>query len=208
MKIVIGIFGIQGAIVDHEIAIKKSAEKLGIDFEIIKVKTKEDVEIINCLIIPGGESTTMRLLGQKNDVIDKINLSIDGGLPVFGTCAGAILLSKNVKKDEISETELGLFPFLDMMILRNGYGRQKNSFSSSLKIEGISNDFEGVFIRAPIIESVNDKVEILSTFDEKAVLVKSNNIFASTFHPELTLHTDIHELFLKNVLEYEEKSKV
>ena len=175
MKIVIGIFGIQGAIVDHEIAIKKSAEKLGIDFEIIKVKTKEDVEIINCLIIPGGESTTMRLLGQKNDVIDKINLSIDGGLPVFGTCAGAILLSKNVKKDEISETELGLFPFLDMMILRNGYGRQKNSFSSSLKIEGISNDFEGVFIRAPI-ESVNDKVEILSTFDEKAVLVKSNNI--------------------------------
>jgi 5'-phosphate synthase pdxT subunit len=98
MKIVIGIFGIQGAIVDHEIAIKKSAEKLEIDFEIIKVKTKEDVEIINCLIIPGGESTTMRLLGQKNDVIDKINLSIDGGLPVFGTCAGAILLSKNVKR--------------------------------------------------------------------------------------------------------------
>ncbi len=207
MKFVIGVFGIQGAIADHELAIKKSAEKLKIDVEIIKVKTKEDVKIINCLIIPGGESTTMRLLGQKNDVINTINQFIDSGLPVFGTCAGAILLSKNVKKDENSETELGLFPFLDMMILRNGYGRQKNSFSSSLKIKGLSDIFEGIFIRAPIIENVNDKVEILSTFDEKAVLVRSNNIFASTFHPELTANTDIHELFLKNVLEYEKKSK-
>lgn len=159
---IIGILSLQGAIEEHEKAIQAAAKKLQIDLQTKRVVLPEEIEDIDGLIMPGGESSAMILIGSKNGMLDAVRSRIKDGLPVFGTCAGAILLSNNVKRNERSESKEGAFPFLDIEIHRNGYGRQVDSFSTLMKIEGETEKFEGVFIRAPRINSIGENVKSYS----------------------------------------------
>ncbi|MCY3410229.1 MAG: pyridoxal 5'-phosphate synthase glutaminase subunit PdxT [Candidatus Heimdallarchaeota archaeon] len=196
----IGILGIQGAIVEHEQALRRAAADLRMEIEILHIVLPEELDKIDGIVMPGGESTAMILIGRKNGMLQAVRSKLEGGLPAFGTCAGAILMAKSVRRNEESPESEGAFPFLDINILRNGYGRQKDSFSTHLLSEYFGEEpLPAVFIRAPIIKSVGDNVETLLTFQNHPVLIKQGNILASTFHPELTNDSRIHKEFLKQI---------
>ena len=189
MRLRIGVLGLQGDFREHV----EMLTLMGV--ETLVVKLPEDLELIDGLIIPGGESTTMgRIMenvGIKDPLIDKIK----SGLPVYGTCAGMILLSK-----KISGFEQPLLGVLDIEVERNAYGRQVESFEVDIKIEALGEKpFRAVFIRAPRIVNLGESVEVLARYGEDPVLVKEGNILASSFHPELTKDSRIHEYFLRMV---------
>ncbi len=184
----IGVLGMQGDIEEH-LAIM---EKIGIDA--VRVKSVKTLEGVDGLIMPGGESTTMLKLLKLTGLFEALKEKIKHGFPVYGTCAGLILLAKKVEHPE--QDSLGI---LDLSVSRNGYGRQIDSFSAKISIPVIGEKaFEAVFIRAPVITKVG-KVEVLATYNNEPVFVKDGNVIASTFHPELSNDTRIHSFFLEMV---------
>ena len=171
----LGILALQGSFHEHISLLKK------LDVETIQIKLPEQLNEIDGLIIPGGESTTILQLLEKY----KFNLK-EFNKAIFGTCAGCIVLA-----------ELGL---IDVKIERNAYGCQLYSFVDDVLLEN-GDKVRGVFIRAPKIINLNEKIEILGKHNEDLVLVKQNNIMVATFHPELTKETKVHELFLGMIKE-------
>jgi 5'-phosphate synthase pdxT subunit len=182
----IGILAVQGDFAAHATML----QQLGA--ETVEVRTVEDLKGCDGIILPGGESTTQLQFLQEEGLADAIRTFAEERRPVFGTCAGAILLATQVKNPE--QKSLGL---LDMTVLRNGYGRQLASDvffePSTLKKEPL----EMVFIRGPVIESVAKGIEVLAKHEGKPALVQKDNVLASTFHPELTEDTSVHEHFLE-----------
>ncbi len=193
--------GLQGAIEEHEASVRSAAKALGIQLDIHTVLLPEDLEGLHGIIMPGGESTAMIKQGKKSGLLQALRNKLEDGFPAFGTCAGAILLSKRVKRDAHSEITEGAFPILDQTILRNGYGRQKDSFAVKLPIRGIVDEIEAIFIRAPIIEKTGEELKVLAEFGGKPVFVQQGNIIASTFHPELSGNNGVHKYFLKIISE-------
>ncbi|HEV2287648.1 MAG TPA: pyridoxal 5'-phosphate synthase glutaminase subunit PdxT [Candidatus Acidoferrales bacterium] len=182
----IGILAIQGDFEAHA----KVLERLGVEF--VYVRTPEDVEGVDALILPGGESTThMKLLAETGLEPAIREMAANGGA-FFGTCAGAILLARDVKAPE--QKSLGL---MDMTVVRNAYGRQLSSDVFLLPTKLKNEPLEMVFIRAPVIEKIGAGVTVLAERDGKPVLVEQGRIMAATFHPELTEDTTIHERFIK-----------
>lgn len=179
----VGILAFQGGVIEHY----KKIEKIG--HKPILLKYEEQFDFIDGLIIPGGESTTIGLFLNIKGFKDKIEEKIKEGLPVWGTCAGAIILSKEIKNQ--SERYI---PVLDIVIERNAYGSQIDSFRSIIDIPKYNKKTEAVFIRAPKIVEVKD-AEILSSLDTP-VAVQKKNILATTFHPELTNEYFWHQLFV------------
>jgi len=192
LKMKIGILSLQGNVREHARLLKK------LDVETVKVKSIEDLENIDALIIPGGESTTISMLMKKYKLDSAIKKKHNQGMPIYGTCAGAILLSKDVEGDKVPS--LGL---LDISIKRNDYGRQVDSFETELSISGIGN-FKGVFIRAPVVNRLYNGVIVLAEHKNNPVMLKHGNLLITTFHPELTNDTSIHKYFLEMVKEYKE----
>jgi 5'-phosphate synthase pdxT subunit len=182
----IGILAVQGDFEAH-------AEMLaGMGVETVEVRTREDLEGCDGLILPGGESTTQLQFLQEEGLYDAIKKFAAEGKAIFGTCAGAILLATEVKNP--NQESLGL---LDMTVLRNGYGRQVHSDvvsgPSTLKTEPL----EMVFIRGPVIERVGPSVEVLAEYSGKPALVQKGRVMAAAFHPELTTDTTVHDRFVK-----------
>ena len=182
----IGVLAVQGAFAEH---IEKLSE-LGV--KSFEIRQQKDINgSFDGLILPGGESTTMRKLLTELDLIEPLKKCIQNGMPVLGTCAGMILLA-----GEISGGEASCFGTFDITVKRNAYGRQLGSFHYEGEIKGIGN-FPLEFIRAPYVEAVsNDDVEILATVDDKIVAVRYKNQIACAFHPELTDDNRMHKLFL------------
>ena len=181
-----GILALQGAFHKH----RSIMEGLGV--ETLEVRTVAELTSVDCLIIPGGESTVMGKLLVKNNFIDTLKNRILEGMPVFGTCAGMIILSRVIEGMEQPSLEV-----MNITVQRNAYGRQLESFETELEVSGISGGpFPGVFIRAPKIISTGNNVEILSELDSAPVLVRQGSMLASSFHPELTGDRRIHELFM------------
>ena len=188
----IGILALQGAFIEHE----KMIEKLGV--EVFEIRKKSDLQEnrMDGLILPGGESTAMGKLLHDLDMFDDLKRLIQDGLPTFGTCAGLILLAKDIEND--AKVHFGL---MDIKVKRNAYGRQLGSFFTE-------NEFKHVgivpmtFIRAPYIESVSDNVEILSIVDGHIVAAKQNNMIVTSYHPELNDDYRVHEFFLKYCKKY------
>ncbi|WP_273123143.1 pyridoxal 5'-phosphate synthase glutaminase subunit PdxT [Bacillus weihaiensis] len=186
----IGVLGLQGAVREHI----RSVEACGA--EGIVVKTTDQLKEVDGLIIPGGESTTMRRLIDKYHFMGPLKEFADSGKPMFGTCAGLILLAKNIVG--YSEPHLGL---LDVTVERNSFGRQKDSFEAELMITGVGEDFVGVFIRAPHIVEVGEDVEILSKHDGRIVAARQGQFLGCSFHPELTDDHRMTQLFINMVKE-------
>ncbi len=186
----IGILALQGDVREHISMLKK------LNADTVPVKYPEDLEFIDGLIMPGGESTAISLLMGKYGLRQKIQEKHREGMPVYGTCAGAILLGKKILGNGMKP--LGL---IDIDIERNSYGRQIDSFEANLSIKNIG-DFEGIFIRAPVIKRINNGIEILAEHKNHPVMLKQNNILITTFHPELANDTRVHEYFLGMAEEY------
>ena len=186
----IAVLALQGAFIEHE----KMLHQLGV--ETFEVRKKEDWnQHKDGLIIPGGESTTMLKLLIELDLLANIQEDINNGLPVFGTCAGLILLSKEVKgepKQRIST--------MNITVCRNAYGRQLGSFYTEKPLKGIEQPVPMTFIRAPYIDSVGDGVDVLAEVDGHIVAAKQGNQLVTAFHPELNDNTAIHAFFINNMV--------
>ena len=187
----IGVLALQGAFAEHI----KMLEKLGI--ESFEIRKKSDLSNavnnndVDGLIIPGGESTVIGKLLYDLDLFDDIKKLVLKGLPVFGTCAGLILLAKEIEND--NRTYLGA---MDIKVRRNAYGRQLGSFFTESEFKGLG-VIPMTFIRAPYISSVGKKVEILSEVDGNVVAAKENNILVTSYHPELNDNLKVHEFFIE-----------
>jgi 5'-phosphate synthase pdxT subunit len=186
----IGVLGLQGAVREHI----HSIEACGA--EGVVVKKVNQLEEVDGLIIPGGESTTMRRLIDKYDFLEPLKKFAQDGKPMFGTCAGLIILAKNLVG--YSEPHLGL---LDVTVERNSFGRQKDSFEAELMVTGVGEDFVGVFIRAPHIVEVGEDVEILSKHNGRIVAARQGQFLGCSFHPELTDDHRMTQLFVNMVKE-------
>ena len=186
-----GVLALQGDFYEH----LRTLKKLGA--EAAEVRNKDDLAKVEGLIIPGGESTTIAKLLAETGLDKAIKAraanprSGAGGMPVYGTCAGAILLAKNVLKSQ-GVKGLGL---MDIEVERNAYGRQVDSFEAELDVKGIGK-VRGVFIRAPVIQKAGKGVEVLAELDGRPVLVRQGNLLAGTFHPEIEGELGVHGLFL------------
>ncbi len=173
---------------------EEHAEKMQqLGCETIFLRNEKDFEGIDGIILPGGESTSFKLLLEKTGLEKTLKKYIDEKkIATFGTCAGIILLSSSGTKNNMN--------VLDIAIDRNAYGRQIDSFSDEIEIEGFSKKFHAIFIRAPQIKSIGENIKVLARYDNKPILVQSENILAATFHPELTNDKRIHEIFYNMII--------
>ena len=202
MTLNIGVLAIQGDVTENFLSVMASLSELGIDGAVSQVKTVEQISKLDGLIIPGGESTMIGQMSLVNGALKTIKEKIESGMPVFGICAGMILLSKNSKDRIVGEIEQPLLDLLDVKIERNSFGRQKDSFEAEISLSPIGiSSFNGVFIRAPSVSEVGKDVQILAKFEEKIVSVKQGNIIATAFHPELTRDVSLHKSFIQMVKE-------
>jgi len=184
----VGVLSLQGAVEEHLRMIKRC------DFEGIKVKTVEDLKKVDRLIIPGGESTAIGKLAKIYGLDREIVKKGREGMPIFGTCAGMILLANKVVGNEQIR-----FNLIDIVVERNAFGRQVDSFEVDLKIKDFSGKpFKAVFIRAPYIRKVEKEVKVLSEFNGKIVMARQKNILVASFHPELTNDLRVHKYFLSD----------
>ena len=182
----IGVLALQGAVAEHIRSIGQAGGQG------VAVKRAEQLDELDGLIIPGGESTTIGKLMRQYGFIDAIrSFSQQRGKPLFGTCAGLIVLAERLEGGE--SPHLGL---MNMTVARNAFGRQRESFETELDVEGIDTPLRAVFIRAPLIKEVGPNVEVLSTYKGEIVAARQDRLLVSCFHPELTDDYRLHGLFL------------
>lgn len=188
--ITIGVLGLQGAVREHVQSIEASGARA------VVVKKVEQLAELDGLILPGGESTTMRRLIDKYGFMEPLRQFAQEGKPMFGTCAGMILLAKTLVGYE--EAHIGV---MDITVERNAFGRQRESFEAPLSIKGVGENFMGVFIRAPYVVSVEEHADVLATHGDRIVAVQQGPFLAASFHPELTDDHRITAYFVKMVEE-------
>jgi 5'-phosphate synthase pdxT subunit len=182
----VGILALQGAVREHATALAD------LGAHPVEVRTPEDLSGVDALVLPGGESTTMSLLLESSGLFDPIAERLADGMPAFGTCAGMILLASDVLDGRPDQRFFGA---IDLTVRRNAFGRQVDSFETTLDVEGAP--FDAVFIRAPFVERAGDDVEVLASVDGHPVLCRSGNVLVSAFHPELSDDLRVHRLFLR-----------
>ncbi len=186
----IGVFALQGAFIEHENCLKK------LGAEVVEIrKLSHFSNDLDGLVLPGGESTVQGKLLREEGLFEPLKAAIENGKPVFGTCAGMILLAKKIADD--TTVHLGV---LDAVVKRNAYGRQLGSFKTEDNFEGIGK-IPMTFIRAPYFESVGKTVSVLATVDGNIVAARQNDILAISFHPELGNDLRVHEYFLNMIKE-------
>lgn len=186
----IGVLALQGAVSEHI----RSLQAAGAD-EVIPVKRKDQLEGLDGLVIPGGESTTIGKLLRQYDMLEPICEMAQQGTPMFGTCAGLIILAKDIEGAD--SPHVGV---MDITVNRNSFGRQVDSFEADLEVMGIEGDpYRAVFIRAPHIISTGPDVEVISQFDDRIVAARQGHLLGTSFHPELTDDIRLHKVFVDMV---------
>jgi len=198
----IGILGLQGDIEEHVAVTRLALKKMGLEGNVQLVKTGEGVGAVDGLIIPGGESTVMGGLSSPKQTLQTIQQRIHEGMPVLGTCAGLILLSRKVLDRVVGKTSQPLLGVMDIVIERNAFGRQRESFEADLDIPALGKKtFRGVFIRAPAIRETGPQVDVLSKLNKVTVAVQQQNMIGTAFHPELSGETRLHEFFINTIMQ-------
>lgn len=193
----IGIIGLQGAVSEHLKATKRAMRKLGIEGEAAWVGRPEQLEGVDGIIIPGGESTTIGKLMVMTGLFERVKRLAADDMPVLGTCAGMIVLAKR-GDEQIVRTRQPLLGLMNTDVARNAFGRQRESFEVDLEIPALGKkQFRCVFIRAPAVREVWGRAQVLARFQGKIVAVRQDNLIAVAFHPELTPDTRLHEYFLQ-----------
>jgi 5'-phosphate synthase pdxT subunit len=194
----IGVLALQGAVAEHI----KSLQQAGAE-EVVPVKWPKDLEGLDGLVLPGGESTTIGKLMNKYELMEPVRQMAQQGVPMFGTCAGLILLAKRINGQDWSH--IGV---LDALVDRNSFGRQVDSFEADLEVKGLEGDepYKAVFIRAPHIMEVGPEVEVLCRFQDRIVTARQGNLLGASFHPELTDDMRLHKYFLGMVEEAKQRA--
>ncbi len=187
----VGVLALQGDFREHAATLND----MGV--ETVLVRTVEDLAQVDGLVIPGGESTTIGKLADWHGLVEPLRAAIGNGLPTLGTCAGMIFLAGATAEGH-EQMQLGV---LDVVVRRNAFGRQVDSFETDLTVTGLTDPIHAVFIRAPWIEKVGRDVEVLAEVDEHPVLVRQGNIIATSFHPELTGDGRLHRLLIDMIQE-------
>ena len=185
MNMQVGVLALQGAFAAHSDCLTS------IGVQSIEVRTPEQLSSVDALLMPGGESSTMSQLLESSGLFDPIAQRIADGMPVFGTCAGMILLASEILDGRSDQRS---FSAIDISVRLNAFGRQVDSFEAT--INSSVGEFHGVFIRAPRIERVGDQVEVLGSINDEPVLVRQGNVLAASFHPELSNDARLHEYFV------------
>lgn len=184
----VGVLALQGDVREH----LGILESLGVSS--VAVKHAEQMEEIDALVLPGAESTTIVKMALRFDLFEPLRDAISSGLPTYGTCAGMIVLA-----GALTEGDQPLLGCLDVVVKRNAFGRQNESFEADVEVDGLAEPFRAVFIRAPWVDKVGSEVEILATIDDHPVMVRQDHIMATSFHPELTGDSRIHEMLLETI---------
>ncbi len=184
----VGIVALQGNFEKHAEAIRACAHE-GVEIQF--VRTPQHLDGVDRLIIPGGESTTVGILMQRFGLGEAIQKVVREGMPVWGTCMGMIMLATDIEGNDQYRLRL-----LDITVRRNAFGAQVHSFEAPVKVDVLTEPVMGVFIRAPIVSRVGDKVKSIATFDGKCVAVQEGKMVGTSFHPELTDDTSFHRWFL------------
>ena len=182
-----GVLALQGDFREHGRALAEAGATP------IEVRTPEHLAEVSCLVIPGGESTTISKLANSAGLVEPIKERAAQGMPIFGTCAGLIVLAERVEGGE------PLFALMDIGVQRNAYGRQVDSFEADLVVEGIDHPVRGVFIRAPVVSDVGPEVGVLAEHEGRPVVLEQGNLLVASFHPELVGETALHEYLLRKV---------
>jgi 5'-phosphate synthase pdxT subunit len=205
-SVIIGVLGFQGDIEENVAATKHALQELQVEGNIELVRYPEDVEKVDGLILPGGESTVQSTLAAIQRSLPLMKKRISEGMPVLGTCAGMIMLSRRVFDRVIGDTKQKLIGNLDIVIERNAFGRQGDSFEADLDIGILGKEaFRGVFIRAPAVSEVGKDVEVIAKLNNKVVAVKQKNIIGTSFHPELSGDSRMHRQFVKMAVDVKSK---
>ena len=189
----VGVLALQGDVREH----LNSLSSLNVAVQ--KVRSVEELETVNALVIPGGESTTISMLAKRVGLMEPLRKFVQDKKAVYGSCAGMIMLANEILDGRKDQETIG---GLDITVRRNAFGRQVDSFETDLKIKNFEKDFRAVFIRAPWVEKIGNEVEVLAavkTADniEHPVMVRQENLLATSFHPELTTDNRIHEYFVQ-----------
>ncbi|MFE0046877.1 pyridoxal 5'-phosphate synthase glutaminase subunit PdxT [Streptomyces albireticuli] len=188
---VIGVLALQGDVREHLIALAAAGAVAR------PVRRPEELADLDGLVIPGGESTTMSKLAVAFGMLEPLRERVRAGLPVYGTCAGMIMVADKLLDGREDQETLG---GIDMIVRRNAFGRQNESFEAAIEVAGIEGGpVEGVFIRAPWVESLGARAQVLATYDGHTVAVRQGNVLATSFHPELTGDHRVHGLFVDMV---------
>jgi len=199
----IGILAVQGDIEENLSATNLALKELGVEGKAVAVKYADEIRKIDGLILPGGESTVIGTLAKLSGATQVIKDRIDDGMPVLGTCAGMIILAKRAYDKVVGETKQQLLNVLDIVVERNAFGRQNDSFEADLNIKMIEDgSFKGVFIRAPIVAEAGKGVDVVTTLNSKIVAVKQGNVIGTAFHPELSGDIRLHKYFAQLIAAY------
>jgi pyridoxal 5'-phosphate synthase pdxT subunit len=189
----VGVLGLQGDIEEHRAAVQNALASESLEGGAILVKDVDDLRSVSALIIPGGESTVMGGLASIKGMMPALRESINSGLPTLGTCAGMVMLARKTYDRVVRETNQPLIGSLDVVVERNAFGRQKDSFEARVDIDiPGGDDYNAVFIRAPTIKMTGAGVKELARFEDSVVAVQQGNIIATSFHPELSGSPLVH----------------
>jgi 5'-phosphate synthase pdxT subunit len=182
-----GVLALQGDFREHALAFADAGATA------VEVRTPEDLAGVECLAIPGGESTTIGKLARAYGLVEPIRERARAGMPILGTCAGMIVLARRVVGGE------ALLGLMDIEVRRNAYGPQVDSFESDLVVEGIDHRVRGVFIRAPVVEEVGPAVRVLAEHEGHPVVLEERSLLVASFHPELVGETGLHRYLMRKV---------
>lgn len=197
----VGVLALQGDVREHRAMLERSGA------ETLAVRRPEEIARVDGIVIPGGESTTMSKLARTFGVLDPLRVAVHGGLPAFGTCAGMIMLAEHIESGIVGQETVG---GLDVVVRRNAFGRQVDSFEADLDVTGFEDKFHAMFIRAPWVEKVGQQVEVVARVAGvrggvrpeavgRIVAVRQGSLLATSFHPEITGDPRIHGLFVDMV---------
>jgi len=189
MTLQAGVVAVQGDVSEHARAIERAGAAHGRETSVVEIRESGLVPDCDVLLLPGGESTTISRLVHGEGIASEIQAHVAEGKPLLATCAGLILVSTDANDDRVETLDL-----LDVTIERNAFGRQADSFETPLPVVGLDDPFPAVFIRAPVVESVADGVEVLATWEDRPVAVRQGPVVGTAFHPELTEDSRVHDL--------------
>ncbi|MWG35524.1 pyridoxal 5'-phosphate synthase glutaminase subunit PdxT [Halomarina oriensis] len=196
MTLVAGVVAVQGDVSEHADAIRRAAAAHDDPAEVREIRTAGVVPECDVLLLPGGESTTISRHLAADGIDEEIRDHVAAGKPLLATCAGLIVASTDAKDDRVATLDV-----LDVTVDRNAFGRQVDSFEAPLDVEGLDEPFPAVFIRAPVIDEVDEAVTVLASWDDRPVAVRQGSVVATSFHPELTNDPRVHDLaFFESVL--------